>query len=1087
MRSRQILKLLFAVAMLSLPTAQARQIRLVRSQRRNIPGVEQQVRRLLEMYTAVDKKQPPLERYHFKPTAAELARIKKLQAGGTDTVKVLCLRVEFQTDTTSLTTGDGKMDTLGFLTPDSGLFYDPPHFKTYFEREMQGLRNFYLAQSLGKLYVQYTVMPSGEKDCYELPRQMRDYSDTTSYDAIETGLVRLMSDAFRVADDDPAIHFADYDEFIIFHAGSGKQSDVARNSPFDLLAGEIPSDAIQAYLGVPYILVDSGKTHIEHATVLPEMMRQDTMYNGATDILGMTGLAGTLCHEFAHLLGAYDLYDVTGVTMGVGGWSLMGYGAWLGDYGAGAPPGVIPGFCDAFTRTLFLDTIRDVKTVRVPVESIPIYAAEMDTSLFGQRGDTARPTIVRIPINSNEYFLIENRQVDVRDPDTITVNDSDGVVVSVAHNEYDFFQPGSGLLIWHIDQTSLAEFGPVDAVNAFRAYGGPEHKGVTLEEGDGVQDFDVPYYLSRAPNYEIYGYKFDPFFKGGYDSTFTAQTNPNSDAYTGKSFIDVTLLGTADTTRRLKDTVMPVNINWDLYQPGFPRAIANAPVLSAFAADIDGDGSSEIAAIDTDGLLAVWRADGSVMRSLSIGTGTRADIAIGDVAGDSKLEIVAAGNDTLVRVIPFPGTPTRIRVGGPVFAAPVLADIDGDGKKDIVVGSTDMRLYAWKGDGTPLPGFPIDLGTEIRAAVAVTDTIRPQIVVLGADSRLFLYNPDGTLANGFPVALGQTPYFATAQPIVADFLRDGNKEIGVVAGGDHDFRFYLVGLDGTVEYRSQEFIRSPFVGTLAAADMNGDEYVDVLAASANDLFALNRNATLVSNYPFKQDSTFVLYDVFYNTYEAYLDTIPFYFDYFSSPIVADVEGDGVPDVIIGSPKYGLLGFNGRTGKPLQLFPLMTTASISATPLAVDLDGDGKVELAVGSDSGTFYVWKMPGPASGIKWPCAYHDACHTGLIQESELPPWQPRVHTDSLVSKLYVWPNPAGASVNIRYHVNDADQVKLRLLDMSGEPVGAEFEGQAVKDADNETALDLRQTPPGAYVVRLEAKGPVLRQVKFTKLAVVR
>jgi len=822
--------------------------------------------------------------------------------------------------------------------------------------------------------------------------------------------------------------------------------------------------------------------------VLPEMMRQDTMTSdGQVDVLGMTGLGGTLCHEFAHLLGAYDLYDITGITMGVGGWSLMGYGAWLGDYGAGSPPGVIPGSCDAFTRTLFLDTIHDVKTVRVPLESIPIYAMEMDTSLFGQRGDTARPTIVKIPINSSEYFLIENRQADARDPDTITVNDSDGVVVSVAHNEYDFFQPGSGLLIWHIDQTSLDEFGLSNAVNAYVGAGGPEHKGVTLEEGDGVQDFDVPYWESRAPLYELYGYKYDPFFKGGYNDRFWAQSNPSSDAYTGKSYIDVTLLGAAETTRTLKDTVIPVNVNWDLYQPGFPKAMGAAPILSAFAADMDGDGKNEIAAIDTTGFLEIWRADGSVIRALNTGVSTHAGIAVGDVTGDAKLEVVTASGDTLIRVIPVSGAPTRIKVGGAVFAAPTLADIDGDGKKDIIVGSTDMRLYAWKGDGTLLPGFPVSVGSEIRAPVAVTDTIRPQIVVLGGDSRLFLYNSDGTLAPGFPVVLGHTPYYCTAQPVVADFDRDGTKEIGVVAGGDHDFRFYVVGLDGTVKYQSQEFIRSPFAGTVAAADMNGDDYVDVLAASTNNLFALNHNATLVSNYPFKQDSTYLLYAVTQNPYYAYLDTIRFYFDYFSSPIVADVEGNDTSDVIIGSPKYGLLGFNGRTGRPLQFFPLMTTASISATPLAVDLDGDGKIELAVGSDSGMFYVWKMPGSASGIKWACAYHDACHTGLIPESELPPWTPRAHTDSLVAKLYVWPNPAGTSVNVRYHVNDADQVKLRLLDLSGEPVGAEIDGRAVKDADNETAVDLKQTPPGTYIVRLEAKGLGLRQVKFTKLAVIR
>ena len=43
--------LLFVVAVLSLPTAEARQLRLVKSQRRNIPGEAAHVARLLQSYT----------------------------------------------------------------------------------------------------------------------------------------------------------------------------------------------------------------------------------------------------------------------------------------------------------------------------------------------------------------------------------------------------------------------------------------------------------------------------------------------------------------------------------------------------------------------------------------------------------------------------------------------------------------------------------------------------------------------------------------------------------------------------------------------------------------------------------------------------------------------------------------------------------------------------------------------------------------------------------------------------------------------------------------------------------------------------
>ncbi|MCX8014583.1 MAG: hypothetical protein N2748_01055, partial [candidate division WOR-3 bacterium] len=174
-----------------------------------------------------------------------------------DTIKLLAIRVEFVEDTTPLTTGNGKMDLAGFLSPDSGLFYDPPHDKQYFEHMLKGMQNYYLLNSLGKLYIDYTVMPNGNTDCYQLPHPMDYYGDTmwkaphNNYEGVETGLCRLMNDAIRIADRDPALQFSDYDVLIIFHAGAGLQSDDRRDSPFDLLAGTIPSSALEAYLGIP--------------------------------------------------------------------------------------------------------------------------------------------------------------------------------------------------------------------------------------------------------------------------------------------------------------------------------------------------------------------------------------------------------------------------------------------------------------------------------------------------------------------------------------------------------------------------------------------------------------------------------------------------------------------------------------------------------------------------------------------------------------------------------------------------------------------------------------------------------------------
>ncbi len=1062
-------------------TVMAGKVNLVRGAGRNVPGGPEQVERFIRSYTRLESEVPALERFKFSPTDADKERMARLRSGGYDTSNILCLRVEFLEDTTPLTTGNGKMDTFGFFPPDSGLFIDPPHFKRYFERQMEGVRNYYLAQSMGRLCLNADVFPREEKRSYQLPREMMFYGDT-SWNAVELGLVRLLRDAIKEADKDTAIDFSKYEEVIEFHAGSGLQSDygLRNDSPYDLLAGEIPAGALEAYLGEPFIRVDDT-VRVDQATVLPEMMRQDTMYGDDINILGMVGLAGTLVHEVAHLLGAYDLYDVSGYTMGVGGWSLMGYGGWLGDYSAGAPPGVIPGFMDAYTRRHLglVDSLGRIVNVRTPRESIPVYAAAMDTTLFGSRGDSTTPTIVRVPINADEYFLIENRQIDVHKPDTIIVDTEDDVLIGIEDNEYDFFQPGSGLLIWHVDESVIADYGPFNAVNYQR-----DHKGVDMEEGDGVQDFDVFYWESWDPYAEIYGAKYDPFFKGGYNDRFTTETNPNSDGYTGRSFLSVTLLGDADSTDRLKDTIIKVSIDWDLYQPKFPKAVSVNPLLMPAVADVNLDGRLELVVCDTGGLVSMMRDNGDNIRTFGMGSGCHAAPAVGNVMAGETLEVVVAGTDGLVRVVPWNQAPVTLATGDRILAAPVLADLDGDGRKDIIVGSTDMKLYAWAWHDSfsLLPGFPIDVGAEIRAPVAVTDTVSPDIVLLTGDGRLFLYSAAGVLRDSFPLVLSHIPFYNTCQPMVADVDRDGEKEIVVVAASRLHNRMFVLGLDGKLEYQSPEVIKQPFAGAAGLADVNADGYPDVLCASKNDLFAFSRNAALVSNYPFKQDSTYETSEIAGN-WLIYYDV---YFEYLSSPVVADFDSNGVVDVAIGSPRYGVLGHETGKGRPPRLFPLMTTASVSSPLLATDLDRDGDVELIAAADNGIVYAWDLPGPAASIAWPGAYHDACHTGLVPDSELPV-MPDPDT-ALVDRFYVYPNPAAAQVTCRYWLGQGEsEVTLRLLDMAGEPAGNELEGSALALADNETVLDLSGTDPGLYVVKLTVRGSGRTEVRFAKLAIVR
>ncbi|MEO0077308.1 MAG: FG-GAP-like repeat-containing protein, partial [candidate division WOR-3 bacterium] len=855
---------------------------------------------------------------------------------------------------------------------------------------------------------------------------------------------------------------------------AGLQSDIQGNSPFDLLAGTIPSSALETYLGIQYIPADNGQTRIYSAMIMPEMMRQDTLQNGETNILGMTGLAGTLCHEFVHVLGGFDLYDVTGNSMGVGAWSLMGFGGWLGEWSAGAPPGVIPGMLDAFHKVYFGWVEPLVLTM--PKESIPIFCATMDTSRMPFRGDSTAPLIVKIPISQTEYFLIENRQTDVSRKDTIVVDTLGGVLVWVEDGEYDFFLPGSGILIWHIDEQVIAEYGPYNAINIF-----PQHKGVDLEEADGIQDFDQWSGIAH-PDYQIYGCQYDPFFIGGFNSAFTDSTTPNSDGYYGKSHIKVYILSTPDT-------VMNIRFNLALLQNGFPKDPGRGvKMLSATYADLDRDGNAEIILADSSGRIYAWHADGSSYlvnlngSFANIPTSIIGAVAVGDVSGDDKLEVIAAGEDGRVFVYPYSGIYPNVimNTSDRILASPVLADLDGDGKKEIIVGATDMKLYIWKGDGTVYSNFPLLLNSEFRSSVAITDTINPQIVTLGTDNTLFLINADGTIAPNFPISLSNSPLFTTVPPVVADIDQDGNKEIITIINTGANYQLYVVSFTGQIKYSSSPVIQGPVNTAPMLADIDNDGFLEVVFAGNNKIYAFNFNGTLQTNYPFQQDSVYTVTEVLDGWLISY--DVPFIFN--SSPIMCDVNQDSILDIIIGSPKYGVLGLNGQNGRLLNYFPLATVGAVSATPLIQDIDNDSDIEIVIGSDRGILYVWDLPTPNHEITWNQYLKDPGHTNLLTTLPTLPSSP----DTIVKNFYVYPNPAENDITIRYWLGkNVSNVKINILDIAGNPIKEINNAPAVALTDNEKPLSLRNLPSGIYLVRLEITTQSKKEVKFYKFAIVK
>ncbi|HEV7786741.1 MAG TPA: FG-GAP-like repeat-containing protein, partial [Thermoanaerobaculia bacterium] len=144
-------------------------------------------------------------------------------------------------------------------------------------------------------------------------------------------------------------------------------------------------------------------------------------------------------------------------------------------------------------------------------------------------------------------------------------------------------------------------------------------------------------------------------------------------------------------------------------------------------ADLDGDGDLEIVtasgSIGTAGFngvyLLAYHHDGTTVSGFPVQVSngyTNTFPVIGDVDGDGQLEIVVAtrvtGSPTWspgLVILSAAGVIERTLVaGGELFygTAPALADLDGDGVPEILM-QTNGAVHAWKGNGQPVPGWPV--------------------------------------------------------------------------------------------------------------------------------------------------------------------------------------------------------------------------------------------------------------------------------------------------------------------------------------------------------------------------------------------
>lgn len=978
---------------------------------------------------------------------------------------IVAVMVEFQPDSNRFTTGNGTFNPT-FLDTASIIIDPLPHNKTYFEAHLKFVKHYFETASKGKLTVSYQVIPT----VYRLDKEMAAYSPTGFDSNNDFKLGLFLKDTWEMVNQDNSVSTVNWNDdtaFLVFHAGSGRDFDFL-NTTLDRTPQDIPSlylnqTSISKLLNEPSFSGFSVKGfQIKNSGIMPETESRKGEFLDTPYVLQL-GINGLLTAIVGNHIGLPDLYNTSTGNSAIGRFGLMdpeGFFAYFG---------LFPPLPSAWER-LYMGWDQ-AKTV-MSISEDKTYSLQA-VSLNPIEG------IVKIPISSDEYFLVENRNRNAANSGiTITIQAPDGTSstqtytnadtrftaqnldslinilpkgVITATTNYDWALPGGldagkdgkyftsddrelngGFLIWHIDESVIRQNLRSNTINANIL-----RKGIDLEEADGAQD------IGNATNNlflesVVGGTSFDFWWSGNNYTVITQQGDSL------RSYVNRFAPNTRPSTTSNTGAYVPI----ELYN--FSDALpASSFKLRAFSGQIKHDVRFEdrrILAQTTQGISNI-------------------DYPLHPIVFTQNADsVLLVPSENGFFAFPFNPTISSTTLASSVFRQPILYGTQ------VIVATTSTKVEAFSYQNPIwVKDWSVDLSESIKGMISITsgkvdiENSAASIDLLTGNLVLDFQKPriHSEIINGKQAILSENVLEFDQKTYSIPSIELASERILL---GIHQFGAdYILVLDTdniTFVIRDNEIRQIPSSKTLGSIYYNPSQVEPIFLQTDSTLNGNFLNGTVASGYPL-------------SVYDRSLS---------GTPLLVDLDGDGSQEriVIESDSLQTRVAAYYQNDEPVPGFPLLAGSKTAKTMIHPYFDSK---RLWIVSTDGFVFSWLFPNSGEA-HWKSPYGNSLDGKLsTQISEAKTYQ---NGTSLLNKseTYNWPNPAQDHTTIRFQTIEQATVSVDIYTLSGLKVWSK-QNLSMGFAPEEISLNTSSWGSGLYYIRIKATSATKTDSKIVKMVV--